>query len=457
MLDIKNPSKGILIPRTSTTTRTAIVNPAKGLMLYDTVTSSFWFYNGSGWNENTTSNRVWGLKGNGGTNSNTDFIGTTDLAPLTFRMNNLKSGIIDSASSNTSFGFKTLFSNTTGTLNTAFGVKALMRSSSGLNNTAIGSFSLHQNNGSNNTSVGALSLFADSNGSDNTATGTYTLFYNNGGIANTAIGYAALTNNTFGSNNTAIGWSALVFNQTASSNTAVGYSTLYNNNNGQYNTAMGKDAMGLNSSGSLNTAIGLAALAYNVSGDGNISIGWNSGVDITRPALNNTINIGNNGWSNGAHSQVLIGNQSTGWIGGWVPWTNASDERGKKNISDDVKGLDFIMRLRPVTYNVDVKAMIALSGNKDTEEFPGKYDVEQVRQTGFLAQEVERAATETNFEFSGVSKMRSGKEMYGLSYATFVVPIIKAMQEQQVIIDKQQKQIDELRLMILELKNASKQ
>jgi len=54
MLDVKSSSKGLLIPRTSTTSRLAIVNPAKGLMLYDTTAGSFWFYNGSSWNSLST-------------------------------------------------------------------------------------------------------------------------------------------------------------------------------------------------------------------------------------------------------------------------------------------------------------------------------------------------------------------------------------------------------------------
>ncbi|HWK07751.1 MAG TPA: tail fiber domain-containing protein [Puia sp.] len=51
MLDVSAPDKGVLIPRTSTTSRLAITNPAKGLMLYDTTSSSFWFHNGSDWVE----------------------------------------------------------------------------------------------------------------------------------------------------------------------------------------------------------------------------------------------------------------------------------------------------------------------------------------------------------------------------------------------------------------------
>ncbi len=49
MLEIKSINKGLLIPRTSTSSRIAIVNPAKGLMVYDTTINSFWYYNGASW------------------------------------------------------------------------------------------------------------------------------------------------------------------------------------------------------------------------------------------------------------------------------------------------------------------------------------------------------------------------------------------------------------------------
>src|SRR5450631_3761215 len=50
ILDIKASDKGLLIPRTSTSSRLAIPN-TKGMMLYDTTTSSFWFNDGSQWQQ----------------------------------------------------------------------------------------------------------------------------------------------------------------------------------------------------------------------------------------------------------------------------------------------------------------------------------------------------------------------------------------------------------------------
>ena len=49
MLDVTSTSKGILVPRMTSAQRTSISSPASGLMVYDTDTKSFWYYDG-GWN-----------------------------------------------------------------------------------------------------------------------------------------------------------------------------------------------------------------------------------------------------------------------------------------------------------------------------------------------------------------------------------------------------------------------
>ena len=58
MLEVTSDSKGILIPRLSTTQRTAISPVANGLLVFDTTTKSFWFYEGgaTSWKELISSN-----------------------------------------------------------------------------------------------------------------------------------------------------------------------------------------------------------------------------------------------------------------------------------------------------------------------------------------------------------------------------------------------------------------
>ena len=48
-LDVSSTTKGMLVPRMTTTLRTAIASPATGLMVYDITVNGFYFYNGTVW------------------------------------------------------------------------------------------------------------------------------------------------------------------------------------------------------------------------------------------------------------------------------------------------------------------------------------------------------------------------------------------------------------------------
>ncbi|MEZ4930570.1 MAG: hypothetical protein R2788_00325 [Saprospiraceae bacterium] len=56
ILDLKSTDKGLLIPRMTSAQRLAISGgtPSKGMLVYDTNTQSFWYYNNAGWNNMTT-------------------------------------------------------------------------------------------------------------------------------------------------------------------------------------------------------------------------------------------------------------------------------------------------------------------------------------------------------------------------------------------------------------------
>lgn len=64
-----------------------------------------------------------------------------------------------------------------------------------------------------------------------------------------------------------------------------------------------------------------------------------------------------------------------------------------------------------------------------------------IRQTGFIAQEVAIAAKAAGFDFNGLHVPENDNDNYSLSYDKFVVPLVKAVQEQQVIIEDQNKKI----------------
>ena len=91
------------------------------------------------------------------------------------------------------------------------------------------------------------------------------------------------------------------------------------------------------------------------------------------------------------------------------------------------------------------------AANKSNADWDGKYDIEKQRVTGFIAQEVEQAARQCGYDFHGISKPRNQNGLYSLNYAEFVVPLVKAVQEQQQQIDAQQKQIDDLKALVQSL------
>jgi hypothetical protein len=359
--------------------------------------------------------------------------------------------------SNTAQGVNALSFNTTGNENTAQGANALSFNTTGNENTAIGFYALTRNTtAGRNTAIGSKALYTQSrnNGgvnwnSNNVAVGYSALYLNqptdfNGGIANTAVGSEALSGNTSGSFNIALGYTALVSNSNGTGNIACGVSTLYSNTDGNGNIGVGNLALRRNTNGYQNTAIGSSSLENNVGGYFNVAIGSGSGTYTSIPNATNTIGIGNNSILINNTNYAIFGNLSTAYNGGNQTWSSFSDARMKRNIKEEVKGLDFILRLRPVTYFRDIEAAMKITGNKDTRDFPEKYDVEKIKESGFLAQEVERAAKDAGYTFSGVGIPKKSNDLYTLSYEQFVVPLVKAVQEQQTMIKNQQQQIDVL-------------
>lgn len=126
--------------------------------------------------------------------------------------------------------------------------------------------------------------------------------------------------------------------------------------------------------------------------------------------------------------------------------TIPSDGRFNFNIKNDVGGLDFITRLRPVTYQFDLKKFERKILHTDASYAIVNFEEEKiskVRRTGFIAQEVERAAKESGYSFNGIVTPSEKKEHYSLRYEYFVVPLVKAVQEQQDILTNQQFRIQE--------------
>ena len=390
ILDVKSSSKGFLMPRMTEAQKNAVSNPASGLMIFQTDgESGFYFYDGTAWS-NLSKGEGWAFDGNSGTSSGTDFIGTTDAQDLDFRTNNVnrmrltQSGQIEVLNTGSSVFVGEGAGNSddlSANQNVFVGYESGFSNTTGFRNTAIGMNSMRANSiGYHNTSVGYGSL--------NSITGGY---------QNTSSGYLAMNTNTTGARNSVVGYQGLYKNTIGLGNTAVGWRALYSNTSGTYNTALG---FGTNSAGSI---------------------------------YSNSTGIGYNA-DNTASNSVVVGNGSVTSIGGQVGWTTLSDGRFKKNVrNDEVRGLDFITALQPVTYNYDLKAKERWYkerfGENEDAEWEGKYEIEQMRFSGFIAQEVEKAAELLGYEFSGVDAPKNENDIYGLRYSEFVVPLVKSVQE----------------------------
>lgn len=286
ILDLSSTNKGLLMPRVTLQQRGSIQNPANGLIVYQTdMISGFYYYDGKDWKSvgsETTQNSVadavnWGLTGNAGTSSTTNFIGTTDNVSLKFRVNNINSGTID-AGGNTFLGYES--GNTAGGgYSTGFGWNAL-KTNTGQVNTAFGAGALANVSSNGNTAFGVNALRGASGivtGATNTAFGGSALFNNTSGSNNVALGQQAMYNNTQGSYNFGLGTFALFTNTTGNNNIAIGASSLNVLSSGSNNIGIGNNTFNAMTTGNTNVAIGADALSSNVTGSGNIVIGHNAG------------------------------------------------------------------------------------------------------------------------------------------------------------------------------------
>jgi len=487
-LEISSSKNGFLTPRVALTAANVaapVVNPQTGAIIAGTivwntatagstpnkVAPGLYYWDGARWVSLTgLGSKDWSITGNEGTTAGTNFLGTTDDKALYFKTYNRTTGILDhnkaltlfsynsgtaiTGLNNTGFGFTALKSTSSGVDNTAIGESSLKANTTGNRNTGVGSNSLEKNTtGSNNTSVGDGSSYNITTGGFNIAIGSPSLYSNMSGSNNVAIGKASLNLNT-ASDNTAIGSDAMYSNTTGTLNTAIGHSSLYNST-GNNNSTLGYQTLYRNTTGAENTAIGIQSLWDNNTGGQNTALGTYAYSTFgATTSFSNSTALGHNAQIT-ASNQVRVGASWVTSIGGSVDWTTVSDKKFKKDIQENVIGLEFIKKLRPVTYHLDItsinKALNILDSHTNKQAISEK---ESVLQTGFIAQEVETAAKQVGFDFSGIDKPKNDSDYYGLRYAEFVVPLVKAMQEQQEMIEtlKQQNKALENRLKAIEAK-----
>lgn len=246
-------------------------------------------------------------------------------------------------------------------------------------------------------------------------------------------------------------WKDLWLNGTIWSNGFGVLNIAYDPNNGKDNISIGGFANAASSSAHGAVALGIGSL-FNNYGNNNIGIGFVSmsqvfygsnnvgigkGANVNMDSISNSTALGTEAIVT-ASDQVRLGNATTSSIGGFVGWTTIADKRFNKNILQPIPGLDFINQLKPITYVLNTETLHTVLKNpnatlnkqlQNAQPVAGSSLQNTGTYTGFFAQDVEAVAKKLNFNFAGIDAPKNARDLYGLRYEAFVVPLVKAVQE----------------------------
>lgn len=297
---------------------------------------------------------------------------------------------------------------------------------------------------------------------------------NRTGASNVAIGQNAgmsldsLSSNTFvgngagrmttGSLNTYLGASAGLFSTSGTSNVFLGQQAGLNSDDASYNVFVGPVA-GMNSDGNWNISIGMFA-GKESDGEYNTIIGSLAGEELltgsnntyigakVEPASSNESNRVRiaNGLGELAFHAILdiwfivngdlrpnedgvrnLGLSTRRWNTIYLenPPDVVSDLRLKRNVNQISYGLESLMQLRPVNYEL-------IANEDDDPKF------------GFIAQEVKEVIPElVELHQPEVGDLNAKPEHYSMSYTELIPVLVKAVQEQQIMIEQKNQMLSE--------------
>ena len=326
LLELSSTSKGMLIPRMTSSQRTSISSPATGLEVYDTDSGYAFFYNGSSWKGDKTYTASNGITSSGstikfgGNLSSATTIGTssTNTLKLTGVQSGstsdslmvLSSGVVKKVSQSsisspwTHSGSNTTLTNSGDNVGVGktpsydLDVNGLTNSDSfgiagftvlklkGTRNVFVGKNTAPGNSGSDNTMLGFQAGYKNTYGDENVFIGSTAGVSNTAGNDNIFLGYAAGYSNGTGSSNFFSGSYSGYSNTSGSSNTFSGDGAGYSNTTGSYNVFSGGSAGISNTTGSANTFTGDEAGDNNSTGSDNVFTGVDAGVSNTTGNFN---------------------------------------------------------------------------------------------------------------------------------------------------------------------------
>lgn len=447
-LDVTSTNDGLLIPRvaltatnataplTAPTTSELVYNTATAGIVPNNVTPGYYYWNGTAWVRllNTESND-WNLLGNIGTSSGTNFIGTTDNQALDFRTNNIIRFRIQNNNQ--------VFAMANGTSGNPFyswdadsdiGMYRIGGNTLGFATNGIERFRLSNTEATfNETSNNNFDFRIESDGFAN-------MFFIDGSTNRIGINTNTPANVIdFRTTNENI-WLTYWENNHATNG---GLAQFYHTNDTNGNRVL----MGVtNYSGSTNQSTAVMGLSINgtTTGSGGIGV-YGAANNESGNAIEGNLTFagGYSGWAGYFNADVYSGGTYFG-----------SDSRLKRDIKPINNALSLINKLEPVSYYFN------------TEKYP-KIGLDENRLSyGFIAQDLEKILPEMvkdkNLKINSTDikdanlNMKSETEVFKVVNYTLLIPILtQAIQEQQTIINEQNKRIEKLEKAVEELINKN--
>jgi len=285
------------------------------------------------------------------------------------------------------------------------------------------------------TAVGYDALAVCTTGAGNTAIGRNTLKACTG-AGNVAIGREASESLTSASDNTSVGFNANKDGVTTGTmNVFVGAYAGRDMTSGFKNVCIGAETALVTTTGHYLSACGHRALHQVTEGNSNSAIGDHSGFDLTS-GDNNTMLGSSSGRSSSpsgsvttGNNIVCIGNNSVSDIYCADTSISSSDQRDKTDFTDWTHGLDWINKLKPVTYRWDKRSWYS----DDLSVTPNGSKKRARLHLGFKAQdvlEVEKAdGYASKKDDMLLINLNEDGTAYGMKYERLVVVLTKAVQE----------------------------
>ena len=177
--------------------------------------------------------------------------------------------------------------------------------------------------------------------------------------------------------------------------------------------------------------MGHAAGAALSSGDNLLLLGHDSGRSTAPGGEHNT-----------GDDSIVLGNNSIANAYIKVDWTVTSDERDKTDFTALDLGLDFVKAMKPYTFKWDQRSDYGDSDADDykvTDQTPDGTHKKDQLDVGFKAQDIEALEKAAGYKIDDktnlVASLTQDETQYGLKYSKFVPILVKAIQEQNALIE----------------------